>query len=201
MRYESADPDPYPNVTDPQHCKRHFPPAAFVPDHIRCVSLDKKELFLHSLHGRKIEDEAIREAATTGQFCPTSILADIKARIECSPLPEAASAMRGVNALRQAFIRNKKKQLGNELSNQPADEILAPYCEDVKTEEDGISRGAPKAHRTPKRSVIVRAKTQKAPGRSAGTTVRSYEALMKEGIPEPLRTTSAGGPFLRLVFF
>jgi len=108
--------------------------------------------------------------------------------------------MRGVNALRQAFIRNKKKQLGNELSNQSADEVLAPYCDDVKTEEDGISR-APKTHRTPKRSVIVRAKTQKAPGRSAGTAIRSYEALMKEGIPEPLRTTSAGGPFLRLVFF
>jgi uncharacterized protein YyaL (SSP411 family) len=107
--------------------------------------------------------------------------------------------MRGVNALRQAFIRNKKKQLGNELSNQSADEI-APYCDDVKTEEDGIGR-APKTHRTPKRSVIVRAKTQKALGRSAGTAVRSYEALMKEGIPEPLRTTSAGGPFLRLVFF
>jgi hypothetical protein len=106
--------------------------------------------------------------------------------------------MRGVNALRQAFIRNKKKQLGNELSNQSADEI-APYCDDVKTEEDGISR-APKTQKTPKRSVIVRAKTQKASSRSAGT-VRSYEALMKEGIPEPLRTTSAGGPFLRLVFF
>jgi hypothetical protein len=105
--------------------------------------------------------------------------------------------MRGVNALRQAFIRNKKKQLGNELSNQSADEI-APYCDDVKTEEDVMSRGAPKTQKTPKRSVIVRAKTQKALSRSAGTAVRSYEALMKEGIPEPLRTTSAGGPFLRL---
>jgi hypothetical protein len=107
--------------------------------------------------------------------------------------------MRGVNALRQAFIRNKKKQMGpdSELSHQSNDEV-APYsmeCDDVKTEEDLINQ-APKTRKTSKRSLIVRAKTQKALSRSG--IARSYEALMKEGIPEPLRTSSTGGPFLRL---
>ena len=62
---------------------------------------------------RRLEAEVIREAANSGgDIAAGAVVQQVRDKLESSGLPQAISLMRGVNALRQAYDREKKKLMG-----------------------------------------------------------------------------------------
>jgi len=127
-----------------------------------------------------------------GKFSPVSILAQIKAKIECSDVPEATSVMRNVSALRQAYLRDRRKQMGYSLPKRT--KVPPKNGNDAEMDDSVMSDDASKMEY----SLMGE---EGSGGLEESRIPRAFEILMKEGVPDHLRTTPSGGPFLRSVFY